>query len=179
MTKIRDDLLLARSAVTSRINAPADKVDIATWLLSIPDAEYQRCAPGDHISAGYTTTDDGRPMSINVEQVGSALLIEHYVGEITDKLHCKMVSTSDVFSDGGRSKIQVIWELTAKPDGDGLEFTNEVIVHPTEEFLEFLERAGLTFDQASEAHKVASTAHNRLETPHFAKSIENAALAAA
>ncbi|MFD7219410.1 hypothetical protein ACFV9P_00090 [Streptomyces sp. NPDC059892] len=49
MTKIRDDLLLAQSAVRSRIDAPADKVDIAKWLLSIPDAEYRRCAPGDHL----------------------------------------------------------------------------------------------------------------------------------
>ncbi|MFE4912615.1 hypothetical protein ACFRCX_13875 [Streptomyces sp. NPDC056652] len=49
MTKIRDDLLLAQSAVRSRINSPADKVDIVKWLLSIPDAEYRRCAPGDHL----------------------------------------------------------------------------------------------------------------------------------
>ncbi|WP_329459775.1 hypothetical protein [Streptomyces sp. NBC_01497] len=48
MTKVRSDLLLAPSAITSRINAPAEKVDIAKWLLAMPDAEYQR-APGDHI----------------------------------------------------------------------------------------------------------------------------------
>ncbi|MFD7219409.1 hypothetical protein ACFV9P_00085 [Streptomyces sp. NPDC059892] len=52
-------------------------------------------------------------------------------------------------------------------------------MHPTDEFLGFLERAGLTFDQASEAHKIASTARNRLEIPDFAKSIENAVLTAA
>ena len=59
-------------------------------------------------------------MSINVEKVGDALIVEHYVGEIIDRLHCKMVSISDVFTENGaRTKIQVTWELTAEPDGDG------------------------------------------------------------
>jgi hypothetical protein len=51
------------------INAPLEKVDIADWLFNLPDAEYQRCSPA-HIAAGHTTTDDGRPMSINVETIG-------------------------------------------------------------------------------------------------------------
>jgi uncharacterized protein YndB with AHSA1/START domain len=177
MTTVRSDLLLARSAFEARINAPADKVDIGKWLLGIPDAEYQRCAPPDHIAAGYTTTDDGRPMSINVEKVGDSLIVEHYVGEIVDKLHCKMVSISDVFTeDGKRTNIHVTWELTAEPDGDGLTFTNEVTVHPTDEFLEFLEQAGMTLEQAAAGHTSASSKHNALETPRFAASIERAAL---
>jgi hypothetical protein len=49
--------------------APLEKVDIADWLFNLPDAEYQRCSPA-HIAAGHTTTDDGRPMSINVETIG-------------------------------------------------------------------------------------------------------------
>jgi hypothetical protein len=178
MTTVRSDLLLARSAFEARINAPADKVDIGAWLLGIPDAEYQRCAPPDHIAAGYTTTDDGRPMSINVEKVGDALIVEHYVGEVVENLHCKMVSISDVFTEtGDRTTIQVTWELTAVPDGDGLAFTNEVVVRPTDEFLEFLDRAGSTLEQAAAAHTAASAKHNALETPRFAASIERAALA--
>jgi hypothetical protein len=178
MTTVRSDLLLARSAFEARINAPADKVDIGTWLLGIPDAEYQRCAPPDHIAAGYTTTDDGRPMSINVEKVGDSLIVEHYIGEIVDKLHCKMVSISDVFTEtGDRTKIQVTWELTAEPDGDGLKFTNEVVVRPTDDFLDFLDKAGLTLEQAAAGHTSASSKHNALETPRFAASIERAALA--
>jgi uncharacterized protein YndB with AHSA1/START domain len=178
MTTVRSDLLLARSAYQARINAPVDKVDIGKWLLGLPDAEYQRCAPPDHIAAGYTTTDDGRPMSINVEKVGDSLIIEHYVGEIVDKLHCKMVSISDVFTeDGNRTNIQVTWELTAEPDGDGLRFTNEVVVRPTDDFLAFLDEAGLTLEQAAAAHTSASSTHNALETPLFAASIERASLA--
>jgi hypothetical protein len=180
MTTVRSDLLLARSAFEARINAPAEKVDIGKWLLGIPDAEYQRCAPPDHIAAGYTITDDGRPMSINVEKVGDSLIVEHYIGEIVDKLHCKMVSISDVFTEtGDRTNIQVTWELTAEPDhdGDGLKFTNEVVVRPTDDFLEFLDTAGLTLEQAATAHTSASAKHNALETPRFAASIERAALA--
>ena len=177
MTTVRSDLLLARSAFHARINAPADNVDIGKWLLGIPDAEYQRCAPPDHIAAGYTTTDDGRPMSINVEKVGDSLIVEHYVGEIVGKLHCKMVSISDVFTEtGARTNMQVTWELTAEPDGDGLAFTNEVIVRPTDDFLAFLDSAGLTLEQAAAAHASASATHNALETPRFAASIERAAL---
>ncbi|BBY62122.1 hypothetical protein [Mycolicibacterium helvum] len=180
MTTVQQDLLLARSAFQARINAPVDKVDIGTWLLGIPDAEYQRCAPPDHIAAGYTTTDDGRPMSINVEKVGDSLIIEHYVGEIVEPLHVKMVSISDVFAeDGTRTNMQVTWELTAEPDGDGLTFTNEVVVRPTDDFLAFLDSAGLTLEQAAAAHATASARHNALETPRFAASIERAALKSA
>ena len=76
------------------------------WLFNLPDAEYQRCCPPDHVAAGSTTTDDGRRMSINVEQIGQALVILHNVGEITEKHHCRMVSHSDVYTPNGarRSK---------------------------------------------------------------------------
>jgi hypothetical protein len=66
------EMILVHSEDTATIHAPIDKVNIADWLLNLPDAEYQRCAPPDHIAAGSTTTDDGRPMSINVEVVVAA-----------------------------------------------------------------------------------------------------------
>jgi hypothetical protein len=98
------DQILSKSAYTAVINAPIDRVDIADWLLNLPEAEYQRCAPPDHIAAGYTTTDDGRPRSINVEQIGEGLVIQHYIGEITEKHRCHMVSISDVFTPHDRTK---------------------------------------------------------------------------
>src|ERR1700754_858446 len=87
MATVRSGLVLARSADKDRINAPGEKVDIAKCLLGFPDAEYQRCAPREHIAAGYTTTDDGAP---HVDQRGDrerSLLVEHHVGEVTEKLH--------------------------------------------------------------------------------------------
>ena len=62
-TDILTDKVLVESEKTATIHAPVERVDIADWLLHVPDAEYQRCAPPDHIAAGTTTTDDGRPMS--------------------------------------------------------------------------------------------------------------------
>ncbi|TDT94139.1 acyl dehydratase [Streptomyces sp. 846.5] len=54
-------------------------------------------------------------MSINVEMIGTALMIQHYVGEITEPHHCRMVSVSDVFTPAGRSKVQVTWDLSVRP----------------------------------------------------------------
>lgn len=90
--------LLADAIATAVIDAPIEAVDLADWLFTLGDAEYQRCAPGEHIAAGATTTDDGRPMSINVEQVGGALAIQHYIGEVVTPAHCRLVSLSDTFT---------------------------------------------------------------------------------
>jgi hypothetical protein len=54
---------LAESSVSHAINAPIERVDIADWLLHLPNAEYQRCCPPAHIACGATTTNDGQPMS--------------------------------------------------------------------------------------------------------------------
>jgi hypothetical protein len=59
--------------------------------------------PPAHIACGATTTDDGRPMSTNVELIGENLMIQQYIGEITDPDHCRIVSSSDVFTPAGRT----------------------------------------------------------------------------
>src|SRR5262249_32893854 len=46
------DMVLVETEKTATIHAPIERVDIADWLLHLPDAEYQRCAPPDHIAAG-------------------------------------------------------------------------------------------------------------------------------
>jgi hypothetical protein len=92
------DKILSHAVFNAPIEAPIDKIDIAEWLRTLPDKEYQRCAPPDHKAAGYTTADDGRPMSINVEMIGTGLVVQHYVYEIAEKDHCHMVSTSDVLT---------------------------------------------------------------------------------
>ncbi|MFB7274668.1 hypothetical protein [Streptomyces sp. NPDC056244] len=178
MSKIRSDLVLSESAFHAVIDAPIERINIAKWLFSLPEAEYQRCAPPDHIAAGYTTTDDGQPMSINVEMIGTGLMIQHYVAEIAEKDHCHMVSTSDVFTPNGPSKVQVIWDLSAKRTDDSrCEYTNSVIAHPTEEFLVFIKEHGISFEQAAKDRQAAGSDHNRRETPLYAASIGRAALA--
>ena len=125
---------IAESSFSHLINAAIESVDIADWLFHLPNAEYQRCCPPAHIAAGASTTDDGRPMSINVEMVGENLMFQQYVGEITEPDHCRMVSTSDVFTPVGRTKTQVVWDLSVAPlDDNTCEFTNHVLGIATNE----------------------------------------------
>ena len=171
-----NDRTLVHSTVTATIRAPIEKVDIADWLFNLADAEYQRCSPA-HLAAGTTTTDDGRPMSINVEAIGDALIIEHYVAEVREPHLCRMVSISDFITASGRTKVRVEWELSIKPiDRGHCEYSNHVHAAATDEFLAFLEKNGITFEQARAANQAVADSHNREETPNFAKSIERRAL---
>ena len=174
------DKLLSASAYTAIINAPIEKVDIADWLFNLPEAEYQRCCPPDHISAGSTRTDDGTRMSINVEMSGTTLMVQHYVAEIARPSLCRMVSTSDAFTPNGRSRVQVIWTLSVKKiDENTCEYTNSVVAHPTQEFLDFIAEHGTPFEDAADARQRDGGNHNSRETPLFAASIERHALASA
>lgn len=171
-----DDRTLSLSTVTATIHAPIDRVDIGDWLFHLADAEYQRCSQA-HIAAGTTTSDDGRPMSINVETIGDAIVVQHYVAEVRGPLFCRMVSISDSISPVGRTQLQVIWELSAKTiDDANCEFTNHIHSSAIEQTLAFLQAHGISLEQAHAARQKASHAHNQEETPKFAKSIERWAL---
>lgn len=167
---------LSHSVVSHVINAPIEKVNIAGWLLNLPDAEYQRCSTA-HIAAGTSVTDDGRPMSINVETIGNAIIVQHYVAEVHEADYCRMVSVSDAISPAGRTTVQVKWELRVKPiDNEHCEFSNEITAIATDEFLAFIEAHHISFEEAAAARQQASGAHNLEEAPLFAKSIEKKAL---
>ncbi|GGJ17136.1 hypothetical protein [Neoroseomonas lacus] len=176
--KVLTDTILSFSACTAEIDIPVDQLDIAEWLFSLPEAEYQRCCPPDHISCGTTRTDDGRPMSINVEMIGTGLVIQHYVAEEYGKAYCRMNSISDVFTPNGRTQVNVIWELLAEPlEGGRTRYTNRVTSHPTDAFMAFLEQHGMTFEAAAKARQEAGGDHNGRETPLFAASIARRAKA--
>jgi len=178
--KILTDQILSQSAYSAEIDVPLDKVDIADWLFTLPEAEYLRCCPPDHISAGTTTTDDGRRMSINVEMIGTALVVQHYVADEATPSYCRMNSISDVFTLAGRTQVNVIWELIAEAiEGGRTRYTNRVTSHPTDAFLDFISSQGQTFEQAAAARQEAGGDHNRRETPLFAASIARRATAKA
>jgi hypothetical protein len=171
-----EDRTLSFSTVSATIGAPIEKVEIADWLFHLPDAEYQRCSHA-HIAAGTTTTDDGQPMSINVETIGDSLVVQHYVGEVRAPHFCRMVSISDSISPAGRTKLQIVWELKVrKVDKQTCEFTNHIHSSANDQTLAFLAEHGIPFEQARAARQQASHAHNQEETPKFAKSIERRAL---
>jgi len=158
------------------INAPISKVNIADWLFNLPDAEYQKCSV-NHIAAGVTSTYDGQPMSINVEMIGDALVIQHYVATEYRADYCRMLSVSDVIGKNGRSKVQVLWELRAEViDDETTQYINEIHATATPEFLEFIKGHGISLANAAAARQAASDLHNQEETPLFAKSIEKRAL---
>jgi NADPH-dependent 2,4-dienoyl-CoA reductase/sulfur reductase-like enzyme len=94
--------------------------------LTLPDAEYQRCSH-THIAAGTSTTDEGRTMSINVETIGDAVIVQHHVAEVKEAALCRMVSISDAISKNGRTKVKVEWVLSArKIDDHPLKLVDEI-----------------------------------------------------
>jgi hypothetical protein len=171
------DRTIADSAFSHIINTPIGQVDIADWLFHLSSAEYQRCCQPAHIAAGVSTTGDGIPMLINVELIGDWLMIHKYVGEVTDAHHCRMVSTSDVFSPLGRTTSHVVWDLSVEPiDAQSCEYVNHFRATPTDEFLAFLDERGVPFERAAAAHQEASVAHNETETALYSESLERRAL---
>jgi hypothetical protein len=171
-----NDRTLSLSTVTHTINAPIEKVDLVDWLFNLPDAEYQRCSPA-HIAAGHTTSDDGRPMSINVESIGEALMVQHFVAEVWKPHFCRLTSISDAITAKGRTRVHLIWEISVERiDDHSCEYSNHIHATATDEFLAFIANSDITFEQARAARQQASDAHNLQETPKFAKSIELRAL---
>jgi hypothetical protein len=170
------DNMIVQSSVSATINAPIEKIDIPSWCFTLPESEYQWCSPA-HCSAGATTSPDGRRMSINVEIIGGSLMVQHYIEEIGQPDHLRLASESDVFTPTGRTKIAVIWDLEVKRiDDKTCEFTNTVQSSATPEMLEFLGKQGIPLEAFRTARRPMSEAHNRQETPMFAKSIERHAL---
>ena len=167
---------LSHSVVKAIINAPIEKVNIADWLLKLPDEEYQRCST-QHIGAGISSTYDSQPMSINVETIGDALMVQHYVAIVHDAHYCCMLSKSDAITKNGRTKVQVKWELSVKAiDDNTCEYTNEIHATATPEFFEFMKTHDIKLENAQASRQLASDTHNHEETPLFAKSIEKKAL---
>ena len=171
-----DEDTIVDSSFSATVNAPIEKIDIPSWCFTLAEAEYKWCSPA-HYSAGFTTTPDGRRMSINVEVIGGSIIVQHYVEDVGRPDHLRLVSTSDVFTPTGRTTIGVTWDLSVtKIDDKSCEFTNTVQSRATPELLEFLAKQGIPFDSFRSARKPNTEAHNRQETPMFAKSIERHAL---
>src|SRR5271154_4876908 len=143
-----EDRTLSLSTVTAIIQAPIEKVNVSEWLLHLPDAEYQRCSHA-HIAGAASTSEDGRPMSINVETIGDAFVVQHYVAEIREAHFCRLVSISDSISPVGRTKLQVVWELSAKKiDEQTCEYTNHIHSTAIEQTLTFYKEHDIPFERA-------------------------------
>jgi hypothetical protein len=167
---------LVESSCSATIKAPIELIDIPAWCFTLPESEYQLCSPA-HCAAGATTASDGRRMSINVEILGGSTIVQHYVEDLAQPDHLRLVSTSDLFTPAGRTTIGVVWDLRVrKIDERTCEFTNMVHSSATPELTEFLGKQGIPWDVFKAARRPVAEAHNRQETPLFAQSIERHAL---
>lgn len=171
--------LLAESTSKFHINAPTANIDITDWIFNVDDLEYVACTPVSkaHLSAGFTHSPDGKRRSINVEDVGGALIVEHYDEVIGEKLHCRLQSVSDLLIGREYTTAHVIWELIAVPKGGNQhEFINNVWVHTTAQYDAYIDSHRIPYEVARHAFQQAVDAHNAEETPYFAAAIEAKAL---
>jgi len=168
---------LAESIATSLIYAPFEYIDVSQWLFTLRNNEYIECSK-DHLAVGNSITQDGKRMSINVEQVSGNLLVQKYVEEIGQKSLCRLVSLSDFFTNNTKTKLEIIWELKLdKKSQNVCELSNHVIVNSTNDFSKLIEKLS---QQELDLMKTSMTdnlvAHNEEETPMFAINIERKAL---
>jgi hypothetical protein len=121
------------------LDVPIERVDLADWLFTLTDAEYQAAAPTAHRAAG-TFVQDGVRGTVNVEAIGGHLIIQHYREVAGSPTHVEM------FSSRSRvylfhlvpAPIQVRWTMSATPrNADTSEFscTVELIMSPLLRFL--------------------------------------------
>jgi hypothetical protein len=90
-----EDNTLVKSSFSATVNAPIKQVDIPSWCFTLPESEHQSCSRA-HCSAGATTAPEGRRMSINREILGGSLMVQHYIEEIGQPDHLRLVSNSHV-----------------------------------------------------------------------------------
>ena len=167
--------LIANSTRRGIIHAPLAQIDLGEWLFTLSDQEYQACSVA-HIAAAATRLPDGRRVSINVEQPGDTLMVQHYVEDVAERDRCKVVSRTDAFTPLGRTLWQVIWQVSVRAiDANSSEFTNHFEVEATEGFLALLQSHGVTLEQIAPVAQQKADEHNEEETPLFAADIERKA----
>jgi hypothetical protein len=171
--------LLAQSTVKSKIVAPTSAIDVTDWLFHIDELEYNNCTPKSkaHITAGFTHAPDGKMMSVNVEYVAGAVFVQHYVEDVSEKLRCRVKSTSTLLMNNVFTTVRVEWEVVVRPkQGDVHEFSDNVWVYTTKEFEEFLKAANMPYEEVRQGVQAGVDSHNSEEAPEFAASIQRKAL---
>jgi len=92
-------------------------------------------------------------------------MVQHFVAQVQEPHLCRLVSISDAITTKGRTKVHLVWELSAKKiDDHTCEYNNHIHANATDEFLTFIEKNDVTFEQARAARQQTSDSHNREET---------------
>ena len=106
------------------IDAPIEQIDLANWLFTLSDEDYQAASRG-HRGAGTFTTADGVRGTVNIETVGGILLVQHYHEVHAERARVEMLSerTRGLIMHLIPAHFQVRWTLTATPtNGDATLF---------------------------------------------------------
>jgi hypothetical protein len=115
------------SSFRTVIDHPADRIDLAQWLSTMTDQEYQACSRA-HRAAG-TFREGGTFGMVNVESIGGHLLVQHYLAKKASAHHILMHSTNSrvYIMHVLPTTIEVIWTLGVEPrDSKSAEFSCSV-----------------------------------------------------
>jgi hypothetical protein len=104
-----------KSTSETIIDLPVDQIDLPAWLATLSDRDYQACAKG-HVAAG-AYREDRILGSINVENVGGHLLVQHYLAEDSSPHRITMRSrnTRAYVLHTLPATIEVVWWLEVEP----------------------------------------------------------------
>lgn len=154
---------IMKAASQTDVDCAADEIDLAVWLSTLSDREYQACARG-HLAAGGFRDGDTFG-SVNIESVGGHLLIQHYYATQAAPKHVVMHSRASraYILHLVPVTIEVIWTQWVEARGDrGATFHCRVDTHmPT--FLAAIARLALL--------PLFLRWHIEEETPLFAQDI--------
>lgn len=106
------------------IDHPADRIDLAQWLSTMTDREYQACSRA-HRAAG-TFREGGTFGMVNLESIGGQLLVQHYLAKDATANRVLMHSpkTRVYVLHVVPATIEVIWTLEVEPkDAKSANFT--------------------------------------------------------
>lgn len=151
-----DQPILAETSLDAVLNTPVDSIDLIDWVFGITDAEYQACSK-DHIAAAASRTADGKQMSINIERAGR-LIVQHYVEDVAERAHWRLISVSDAFGPGigDRGQLGVLSEFSIEAiDEANTMFANHIRISAVGGYEEALRQHGATLEQSQERTEAA------------------------
>jgi hypothetical protein len=100
-----------KSSCETSIDHPAASIDLVEWFENFSDREYQACSTGHRAAGAFR--ENGTFGTVNVENVGGHLLIQHYLAEKFTPNHVVMYSRNSraYLMHLVPVTIEVIWTL--------------------------------------------------------------------
>jgi hypothetical protein len=117
-----------KTTAHSVINHPVERIDLARWISTMSDGDYQACSRA-HRAAG-TFREGGTLGMVNVESVGGNLLVQHYLATKLEPDHVIMHSKKSraYVMHLMPASVEVIWTMQVRPrDGQSSLFSCTVV----------------------------------------------------